>query len=93
MAKALNRFTKDPTFQTYVDPESNQTIIKGMGELHLEVYVERMKREYKAEVETGMPQVAYRESITNKLNSTTPIKTKRWFWSIRPCCRLYGTTC
>ncbi len=65
MAKALNRFTKeDPTFRTYVDPESNQTIVQGMGELHLEVYIERMKREYKAEVITGQPQVAYRETIS-----------------------------
>ena len=67
LAKALNRFTKeDPTFRTYVDNESNQCIIQGMGELHLDVYVERMRREYRADVETGMPQVAYREAITQR---------------------------
>jgi elongation factor G len=65
MSKGLGRFMReDPTFHVYVDEESGETRIAGMGELHLEIYVERLKREYKADVEVGAPQVNYRESIT-----------------------------
>ncbi|MBM3599374.1 MAG: elongation factor G [Alphaproteobacteria bacterium] len=67
MGVALNRLAaEDPSFRVSSDSESGQTIIKGMGELHLEIIVDRMKREFKVEANVGAPQVAYRETISRK---------------------------
>ena len=64
MGMALGRLAQeDPTFKVHTDPDSGQTIISGMGELHLEIIVDRMMREYKVEANVGKPQVAYRETI------------------------------
>ncbi len=65
LTQALQRFRReDPTFRVVTDPETNEVVIAGMGELHLEVYLERIRREYKVRVESGAPQVAYREAPT-----------------------------
>lgn len=67
LSQVLNKFMKeDPTFRASVDPETGQTLIHGMGELHLEIIVDRMKREYGIEVNVGKPQVAYKETIKGK---------------------------
>jgi elongation factor G len=68
-SKALQRFQReDPTFRVHIDKDSGETIMSGMGELHLDVYVERMKREYKVDVEVGKPQVNFLETIESKAN-------------------------
>ncbi len=87
MGMALQRLAKeDPSFRMSTDPESGQTIIAGMGELHLEIIVDRMKREFKVEANVGKPQVAYRETIRGTVGVgrqvRPPVRRPR---PVRPC--------
>ncbi|KAK2990352.1 hypothetical protein RJ640_020553 [Escallonia rubra] len=76
-SKALNQFQReDPTFRVGLDAESGQTIISGMGELHVDIYVERIRREYKVDATVGKPRVNFRETVTQRADFTICIRSK-----------------
>ena len=77
LGMALGKLAEeDPTFQVKTDESSGQTIISGMGELHLDIIVDRLKREFKVDVNQGKPQVEYKEALLDKLNIERFIKNK-----------------
>ena len=84
MGTALARLAEeDPTFKVRTDEETGQTIISGMGELHLDIIVDRMNREFKVECNVGKPQVAYRETIRKAVKAEGKFVTSIWWsWSI-----------
>ena len=85
MGEALAKLAEeDPTFRAHTDQETGQTIIAGMGELHLEIIVDRLLREFKVEANVGAPQVAYKETFTKPVDVEYKYaKTVRWTWTVR----------
>ena len=93
MSVALQRFSEeDPTFKVHMDENTGQTIIAGMGELHLDILVDRMLREFRVQANIGKPRVAYRETITRPVQSRISLcETDRWARSVWTCCFRDGT--